>query len=108
MLRPHLRLAVVLSLLGSLSASAAQSDRFARVEAFLQKHCVECHGVKAKKADLVLNVYHDEPSLLQDRKVWERALEQVREGEMPPTKRPQPSETELAGFVHGVEAIFDE
>lgn len=90
------------------AAAAAPSERFTRVEAFLQKHCVECHGVKAKKADLVLNVYHDEPSLLQDRKVWERALEQVREGEMPPSKRPQPSETELAGFVHGVEAIFDE
>jgi mono/diheme cytochrome c family protein len=108
MQRTPFRLAAVLALLGPLSAFAAGSERFTRVEAFLKTHCIECHGGKSKKADLTLNVYHDEPSILQDRKVWERALEMVREGEMPPSKRPQPSETETASFLHGVEAIFDD
>jgi hypothetical protein len=83
-------------------------ERFARVESFLTTHCIECHGVKAKKADLVLNVYHDEAALLKDRKVWQQALQMVHEGEMPPAKRPRPSDAEVAGFLESVGAIMDE
>jgi hypothetical protein len=101
---------LVLALIVGLPVYAlgAGVDRFAPVERFLNAHCVECHGVKAKKADLVLNVYHDEASLLKDRKIWQQAIQMVHEGEMPPAKRPRPSDAELAAFLDGVGAIFDE
>jgi PAS domain-containing protein len=91
-----------------LSSLAAGGDRFAPIQTFLTNHCVECHGVKAKKAGLALNVYKDEAGVLEDRKLWQKALEMVQEGEMPPAKRPRPTDAELASFVHGLDAIFDE
>ena len=110
----HLRITTLLALAWPLAAGAAAraatpvADRLARVESFLKTHCVECHGGKSKKADLTLSVYKDETSILQDRKVFERVIEMIREGEMPPPKRPQPSDAETANFIHGIEAIFDE
>src|SRR5258707_12476397 len=74
------RLLVVFMLAVPVAAMAAEAP-FARVETFLTTHCVECHGVKAKKADLVLNVYHDSASVLKDRKIWQHALQMVQEGE---------------------------
>ncbi len=90
------------------SAQAAGGERLARVQTFLNAHCVECHGGKSKKADLALNVYKDELSILKDRKLIQRAIEMVHEGEMPPPKRPRPTDAEFAAFAHGVGAIFDE
>ncbi|MDB5324390.1 MAG: hypothetical protein JWN40_6021 [Phycisphaerales bacterium] len=95
-------------ILGFPVAAFGAGERFARVETFLTTHCVECHGVKSKKADLALNVYHDEASLLKDRKIWQQAIQMVHEGEMPPAKRPRPSEAEVGGFLESVGAIFDE
>src|SRR5258706_1802191 len=89
-------------------AAWGAGERFGRVESFLTNHCIECHGVKAKKADLVLNVYHDEAALLKDRKVFQQAIQMVHEGEMPPAKRPRPSDSEVTAFLEGIGAIFDE
>ncbi|HEY7120223.1 MAG TPA: DUF1587 domain-containing protein, partial [Tepidisphaeraceae bacterium] len=88
--------------------AAGAGERFARVEAFVSKHCVECHGGKAKKADIVLNAYHNEPAMLEDRQVWQKAMEMVEEGEMPPHKRPQPTEAESRAFLDTLGAMFDE
>ena len=102
-----LRRLLVLFVVAVPSLASAGDPSFSRVETFLTAHCVECHGVKAKKADLVLNVYHDAAALLKDRKVWQHALQMVQEGEMPPSKRPRPSDAEIAGFLDTVNAIFD-
>jgi mono/diheme cytochrome c family protein len=74
--------------------------------AFLQKHCLHCHGEKTKRADLALHVYRDEAVVLKDRKTWENVLHVVRSGEMPPKKRPRPDAAEVAAFLGSVEAIF--
>src|ERR1700731_1823781 len=55
--------------------------------AFVQKHCVHCHGDKVKKADLSLHAFRDDAGVLKGRKVWKTVLEVVRSGEMPPAKR---------------------
>jgi hypothetical protein len=84
------------------------AQRFAPVGSFLNAHCVECHGVKAKKADLALTLYKDEVSILKDRKLFLQAVDMVHEGDMPPKKHPRPSDAEIATFVEAVNAIFDE
>src|SRR5207248_1653785 len=48
--------------------------------AFLQKHCVACHGGKKPKADLSLNVFSDDASVLNGRKKWQEILHQVQSG----------------------------
>jgi hypothetical protein len=84
----------------------AHSADFAPCAAFLGRHCLHCHAGKARKAGLDLGAYHDEASVLRDRKVWESVLDRVRAGEMPPPKRPRPTPDEVRAFVGSVEALF--
>jgi hypothetical protein len=86
-------------------ARAAEPNAFAP-SAFLQKHCVACHGEKTKKAGLSLHD-KDEASLRKDRKVWVNVLRQVGVGDMPPTGRPRPTPEEVEAFTKAVELAFD-
>jgi hypothetical protein len=58
---------------------------------FVEKHCVDCHGEKKQKGDLSLHLFKDEAAILKGRKTWNRVLEQLATGEMPPSKRPKPA-----------------
>jgi mono/diheme cytochrome c family protein len=75
--------------------------------AFLQKHCVHCHGAKTKKADLSLQAFTDDASLMANRKVWQSVLSVLRAGDMPPPKRPRPTPAEIDAFTRTVELVFD-
>jgi mono/diheme cytochrome c family protein len=85
---------------------APQPPAFAGA-AFLQKHCVRCHGEKVKKADLALHAFRDEASVAAGRKVFKNVLDAVRAGDMPPASRPRPTADELAAFTAAVTAVFD-
>lgn len=65
------------------------------VAAFLEQHCVECHDADVKKGGLDLS------SLAFDAKnpVWIKVFERVRDGEMPPKKKPQPEKKEKDLFL---------
>lgn len=65
------------------------------VAAFLEGHCVECHDADVKKGGLDLS------SLAFDAKhpVWIKVFERVRDGEMPPKKKPQPEKNEKDIFL---------
>ena len=75
---------------------------------FIEKHCVECHGGKATKADLDLKkIDRSDVAILKNRKVWMNVLTQVGTGEMPPKKRPRPALEELEKFTRSVESAFE-
>jgi mono/diheme cytochrome c family protein len=74
--------------------------------AFLEKHCVRCHGEKVQKSHLALHVFRDEASVLKGRKTWEEVLQRVRAGEMPPKSRPRPAAAEIKSFTRVVEDLF--
>jgi hypothetical protein len=76
------------------------------VDAYLKAHCIECHNAKVQKGDISLHIYHDEASVLKDRKVFENVLEKVRAGEMPPKKKPRPAKADADEFIHSIERIF--
>lgn len=65
------------------------------VAAFLEGHCVECHDADVKKGGLDLT------SLTFEAKnpVWIKVFERVRDGEMPPKKKPQPEKNEKDLFL---------
>lgn len=67
-------------------------DYHKEVQPLLSQYCYDCHGEKKPKADLDLSRYRDVASILQDRKHWEKVLHNLRSGEMPPKKKPQPSD----------------
>jgi hypothetical protein len=87
------------------------AERFAKeVTPFLTKHCYACHGNGKRKADLALDAFRDEQTILENRDVLENVLDMVRSGEMPPKPRPRPwaKETEKAlGALDDILAQYD-
>lgn len=98
------KILTVLLTVGSALAAAPKKDvSFEReVQPLLKKYCFECHNEKKSKGDLSLEHYRTEAEVRGDRKKWELVLRNVRSGEMPPEKKPQPTQSErdlLASFV---------
>lgn len=88
-----LRFLTLFMLFGGTSFAAIQ------VADFLEGHCVECHDADVQKGDLdltSLDVNKLDPASF---KAWQRVFERVRDGEMPPKKKPQPEKNEKDLFL---------
>jgi len=68
-----------------------------QVAPLLEKYCTECHGGARKKADLALDVFKGKAAaaVMKDRELWVKVLEKLKDREMPPEEKPQPSEDEI-------------
>lgn len=69
------------------------------VMAFLDRHCLECHDDSVAKADLNLLDLAFHPENPANFKIWERALDRVRDGEMPPKDEPRPEAKSIEAFL---------
>ncbi|MCE9534779.1 MAG: DUF1592 domain-containing protein [Planctomycetes bacterium] len=100
-----------LLLVSSVSANlyaAEPAPEFGKTErAFLEKHCLACHGGKTPKAEVSLEAFRDSASLLKQRKVWDNVLKMIASGEMPPKEKPRPTITEVESFAKLVKSVFD-
>ncbi len=72
-----------------------QADESARNRAFetelvplLRTYCYECHGASEGDGDILLEKFSSPDQILQERKLWLRALGQVKLGSMPPADGP--------------------
>ena len=72
---------------------------------FLVKNCFSCHGNGEAKADLALDRYKDELSLLKDRKIWDNVVNMLETHEMPPKEKPQPPADEIERAVKAIESL---
>lgn len=84
------RFVSVLIALNCVSSSAETP-----VAAFLDAHCAECHDPDVKKGGLDLASLTFDPT----NSTWIKVFERVRDGEMPPKKKPQPEKTEKDLFL---------
>ena len=64
------------------------------ISPLLAKYCIKCHSGMKPKGNLALDAFKDEASILNARPVWEKVLQYVRAGEMPPDGRPKPTAAE--------------
>ena len=74
---------------------------------FLEQFCFSCHTGDQPAAELALNSFTDNPSLIENRDVWERVLDMLTTGQMPPPDSDQPSMPESEAFIAHIEAIFE-
>jgi Protein of unknown function (DUF1592)/Protein of unknown function (DUF1588)/Protein of unknown function (DUF1585)/Protein of unknown function (DUF1587)/Protein of unknown function (DUF1595)/Ca-dependent carbohydrate-binding module xylan-binding/Planctomycete cytochrome C len=86
------------------SASQDQPAFRASVHPLLTKYCTSCHGPSKPKGGLNLTALLDEGSAQSHSKTWERILEYVEGGLMPPDERPQPSREEVARLSRWVKS----
>ena len=75
---------------------------------FLEQYCFSCHAGAQPAAELSLDSYTDNHSLIEDRDVWDRVLDMVETTQMPPEDNEQPSLEESEAFVAHIEAIFEQ
>ena len=107
-----------LALLAPASSSLAESgpqldpaaaEAFAgQVKPFLNKYCTHCHGGEKPKADLNLDKYAEAAAAAKDRSVWEKVLENVRDGLMPPDPETKPGQAERDAVTGWIEKQFVE
>ncbi len=77
-------------------------------DAFLEKHCISCHGPEKEKGDLRIDQLSRDFKLGADTHHWAEVIEQVNSGEMPPKKEKKPTQEEIAGFVTSLDARIKE
>ena len=81
----------------SLPVLWAQSDYQKTVQPFLAKNCLTCHSDKLHTANLSLEQYRLDPAL------WEKVLDKIATGRMPPPGAPQPTKDEVAAVTSALE-----
>ncbi|MBI1370762.1 MAG: DUF1592 domain-containing protein [Planctomycetes bacterium] len=104
--RPPLRLPVYALMLVALLVRAGRaSDPSFEADArpLIQQFCVDCHNDKKQKGDVNLDRFVTPASLAQNPKLWEDVTRVLRESEMPPHKKPQPSDADRARLIGAVE-----
>lgn len=69
------------------------------VQPFLEQHCVECHDADNKKGGLDLDALGRKLDDAATFACWEKIHDRVRDGEMPPKKKPRPEAQEVAVLV---------
>lgn len=77
-------------------------------EAFLEKHCIRCHGPEKEKGDLRIDQLSRDFKLGTDSHQWAESIEKVNSGEMPPKKEKKPTQEEIATFVSSLDARLKE
>ncbi|HVW86854.1 MAG TPA: DUF1587 domain-containing protein, partial [Bryobacteraceae bacterium] len=71
---------------------------------FLTKNCFGCHNDKARTANLSLETYRADPA------VWEKVLDRISSGRMPPPGTPRPPRADIAaatGWIRNAAGIAD-
>ncbi|MCZ6539159.1 MAG: hypothetical protein O6922_04965, partial [Chloroflexi bacterium] len=64
----------------------------------LQQYCLRCHAAATQRAGLDLESLTTQHPLVRNREIWERVMEMVEIGRMPPPEAPQPTDAERAGL----------
>ena len=77
-------------------------------EAFLEKHCVRCHGSQKVEGDIRIDRLSRDFKSGLDTHHWAETLDKVNSGEMPPSDEPQPTQAEIAAFVTNLDARLKE
>jgi hypothetical protein len=99
--RSCLLLTACLSLAGAVRAEGP-------FEAFVENHCLRCHGPDKQKGDLRIDQLSRDFKVGADTHQWAEMIEQVNSGEMPPKKEQQPTQDEISAFVTNLDALMKE
>jgi len=107
-------LCIVLALpdTGSITAQdppgqVLNSEYAATIKPLLKKYCLDCHSTQAKKGSLDLERFATPAEIRKDLKPWQNMIEQIETGEMPPKKKPQPTEAEKKQLLAWVRTFLD-
>ena len=76
-------------------------------QAFLQQHCLRCHGPAKSSGELRLDQLGTDLSNPETYAAWEQVISRVSSGEMPPEKEPRPTAEQRDEFVNVLTARLE-
>src|SRR5262245_6253613 len=85
----------------------SQDDFAKAVSPLLSGTCAQCHNDRVPSGGLNVGNLADRASLSQRRTDWEKILQRVRAGEMPPTGVTKPSDAILRAFTNVIQTELD-
>ncbi len=78
------------------------------VQPLVKEYCLKCHSTEKQKGDLDLERFSSLAEVLNSPDAWQRVVEQIELGEMPPQDKPQLTTDERLRLVQGVDALLNE
>jgi hypothetical protein len=73
------------------SMQTLSAEYSAKTLPLLKSFCLDCHSTEAMEGELDLERFHDLKSIRTNPQVWQKVLEMLDNGEMPPAKATQPT-----------------
>ena len=67
--------------------------------AFFESYCLECHDTLTEKGEVNLEEIPFQVTTIQEAELWQKVLNSMNSGEMPPEDDPQPENHEKADFL---------
>ena len=89
-------------------ASGAAAGAAEPIDAFLNRHCVRCHGPDKVERDLRIDRLSRDFKSTADAHLWAEIVERINAGEMPPKDEPQPTEDEIADVIDQLDSRIRE
>lgn len=86
---------------------AAANPRFqSDVRPWLQQYCWDCHGDGTDKGGVNFDGFTNATQVFNQRLIWERVLDNVKSGAMPPPKKKQPEAARRAQVVAWLDHVL--
>ncbi len=99
-------LAAAAPMLGAPRPTAAAASFEKAVRPFVARHCARCHGSTVKSGGLDLQALRAATSITSHRSRWERVLQKLVAGQMPPPGAPRPPAAEVKAVTGWLSAQF--
>jgi hypothetical protein len=81
------------------------ADAFrAHVQPLMEKFCVKCHSGEEPKGELAMAAFLERASVAEDRETWDKIVEKLRAGEMPPEDESQPTDSQRRQMIEWIDA----
>jgi hypothetical protein len=74
--------------------------------ALVQTYCIDCHNADYQEAELDLESHATVAAMQETREHWEKVLQRVRFGSMPPEDAAQPTDDERAELILAIESVL--
>ncbi len=87
-------------------AFAGAVDATEPFEAFLQQHCISCHGPESEMGNLRIDQLSREFRSGLDAHLWAEVIDKINAGEMPPEEWPQPTQEEIGAFITELDSLL--
>ncbi len=103
-----LGLAVAAVVIGGRAPISGQQDEFnATVRPVLTGTCATCHNAELPSGGMSVDGLNSAESLVGQRQVWEKILERLRAGEMPPEDVARPAPERMAAMIAYIERALE-